>query len=86
MRRHEPGQLAEDVFFDLHADRALPVGVLPRPVCNPAVSDCGLRIFPHQRYHAGRADDVVEHVVREIDGRILPSSRPWPAAPGTDHR
>jgi oxygen-independent coproporphyrinogen-3 oxidase len=70
MRRREPGHLAQDVFFDPHAGRELLVGVLPHPFCNPAVTGCGFCTFPHERYHAGRAGEVVEHVVQEIDGRL----------------
>jgi oxygen-independent coproporphyrinogen-3 oxidase len=70
MRPREPAQTAEDVFFDPLAGRDLLVGVLPHPFCNPAVTGCGFCTFPHERYHAGRAGEVVEHVVREIDGRL----------------
>jgi coproporphyrinogen III oxidase-like Fe-S oxidoreductase len=70
MRRRNPGQLPEDVFFDPHAGRDLLVGVLPHPFCNPAVTGCGFCTFPHERYHAGRAGEVVEHVVQEIDDRL----------------
>jgi oxygen-independent coproporphyrinogen-3 oxidase len=75
MRRREPGQPAEDLIFDPHAGRDLLVGVLPHPFCNPAVTGCGFCTFPHERYHAGRAGEVVagevvNHVVLEIGGRL----------------
>ena len=70
MRHRAPGQPDEDVFFDPHAGRDLLVGVLPHPFCNPAVTGCGFCTFPHERYHAARAGEVVEHVVQEIDGRL----------------
>jgi oxygen-independent coproporphyrinogen-3 oxidase len=70
MRHREPGQPAEDVLFDPHAGRDLLVGVLPHPFCNPAVTGCGFCTFPHERYHAARAAEVVEHVVQEIDGLL----------------
>jgi oxygen-independent coproporphyrinogen-3 oxidase len=70
MRRREPGRPPEDVVFDPHAGRGLLVGVLPHPFCNPAVTGCGFCTFPHERYHAGRAAEVVGQVMREIDGRL----------------
>jgi oxygen-independent coproporphyrinogen-3 oxidase len=70
MRRRDPGQPAEDVSFDPHAGRDLLVGVLPHPFCNPALTGCGFCTFPHERYHAGRASEIVEHVIQEIDGRL----------------
>jgi hypothetical protein len=70
LRRRDQGQPAEDVIFDPRAGRDLLVGVLPRPFCNPAVTDCGFCTFPHERCHAGRAGEVVEHVVQEIDSRL----------------
>jgi oxygen-independent coproporphyrinogen-3 oxidase len=70
MRRRDPGQPAADVFFDPRAGRDLLVGVLPHPFCNPAVTGCGFCTFPHERYHAGQAGEIVEHVIQEIDGRI----------------
>jgi oxygen-independent coproporphyrinogen-3 oxidase len=70
MRHRVPGQPAEDVVFDPHAGRDLLVGVLPHPFCNPAVTGCGFCTFPHERYHAARAAEVVEHVVQEIDRRL----------------
>jgi hypothetical protein len=70
MRRREAGQPAKDVFFDPRAGRDLLAGVLPHPFCSAAVSGRGLCTFPHQRHHAGRPGEVVEHVVRQFDGRI----------------
>ena len=60
----------DDVFFDPRASRDLLVGVLPHPFCNPAVTGCGFCTFPHERYDAGRAAEVVDHVVQEIDSRL----------------
>ncbi len=51
--------------------RGLLVGVLPHPFCNPAVAGCGFCTFPHQKYDSGRAADVVEHVRREIEQRLV---------------
>src|SRR5687767_13947242 len=59
-----------DVTFSLHAGRGLLVGVLPHPFCNPRLTGCGFCTFPHEEYDAGRAADVVGHVVREIEGRL----------------
>ena len=70
MRRRDPAQPAADLIFDPHAGRDLLVGVLPHPFCNPAVAGCGFCTFPHERYHAGRAGAVVEHVVQEIDSQL----------------
>jgi oxygen-independent coproporphyrinogen-3 oxidase len=70
MRRRDPGEPAEDVFFDPRVSRDLLVGVLPHPFCNPALTGCGFCTFPHERYHADRAGEIVEHVIREIDGRL----------------
>jgi oxygen-independent coproporphyrinogen-3 oxidase len=70
MRQRDQGHPAGDVLFDPDAGRDLLVGVLPHPFCNPAVTGCGFSTFPHQRYHVGRAGEVVEHVVREIDARL----------------
>jgi oxygen-independent coproporphyrinogen-3 oxidase len=70
MPRRGPGQSPADVTFDPHAGRGLLVGVLPHPFCNPAVTGCGFCTFPHERYHGGRAAEVVEHVIQEIDGRL----------------
>jgi coproporphyrinogen III oxidase-like Fe-S oxidoreductase len=50
--------------------RGLLVGVLPHPFCNPTVAGCGFCTFPHELYHAGRAADVVGHVIQEIEGRV----------------
>jgi hypothetical protein len=69
MRRDE-GQPGQNVFFDPHAGRDLLVDVPPHPLCDPAVTGCGFCPFPHERYHAGGAGKVVEHVVREIDGQL----------------
>lgn len=70
MPRREPSFSPEDVFFDPQAGRGLLVGVLPHPFCNPAVTGCGFCTFPHERYHAERAEEVVENVEREIDSRL----------------
>lgn len=70
MRRRGEDYPAQDVYFDPRAGRDLLVGVLPHPFCNPAVKGCGFCTFPHERYHEGRAREVVEHVVQEIDGRL----------------
>ncbi len=67
-RRHE--NHPAEVVHDLGVSRGLLVGVLPHPFCNPAVTGCGFCIFPHEAYYADRAAEVVEHVVREIDGRL----------------
>jgi hypothetical protein len=69
-RRRDPGQPVEDVFFEPRAGRGLLAGVLPHPFCGPAVTGRGLCAFPHQRHHAGRAGEVVEHVVRQFDCRL----------------
>jgi hypothetical protein len=69
-RRRDPGQPGEDVFFDPGTGRGLLAGVLPHPFRSPAVSSRGLCTFPHQRHHAGQGGEVVEHVVREFDGRL----------------
>jgi oxygen-independent coproporphyrinogen-3 oxidase len=60
----------EDVSFDPRHGRALLVGVLPHPFCNPAVAGCGFCTFPHQPYHAGQAASVVERVLGEIEQRV----------------
>jgi oxygen-independent coproporphyrinogen-3 oxidase len=41
-------------------------GALRHPFSNPALTGCGFRSFPHEHYHAGRAAEVVTHVVQEI--------------------
>jgi oxygen-independent coproporphyrinogen-3 oxidase len=69
MRRRRDSDPA-DVTFDAATGRALLVGVLPHPFCNPAVRGCGFCTFPHQPYHAERARAVVQGVVEEIDGRL----------------
>ena len=65
---HRPEGRTAEVVHDLDVPRGLLVGVLPHPFCNPAVTGCGFCTFPHEAYHADRAAEVVEHVVREIDG------------------
>jgi hypothetical protein len=70
MHRRDPGHPAEDVFVGPRAGRDPLPGVLPHPFCSPAVSGCGLCIFPRQRHHLGRAGEVVVHVVRGFDGRL----------------
>lgn len=59
--------------FDVEptADRGLLVGVLPHPYCNPSVAGCGFCTFPHERYDAARAADVVRHVIDEIENRVM---------------
>jgi oxygen-independent coproporphyrinogen-3 oxidase len=74
MRRRVGDYPAQDVYFDSQAGRDLLVGVLPHPFCNPAVTGCGFCTFPHERYHEGRAGEVVEHVIQEIDGRLARQS------------
>jgi oxygen-independent coproporphyrinogen-3 oxidase len=69
MRSRESAQ-PDDVSFDAGAGRSLLVGVLPHPFCNPAVTGCGFCTFPHERYESSRDGAVVEHVVKEIDGRL----------------
>jgi coproporphyrinogen III oxidase-like Fe-S oxidoreductase len=70
MRRRESGHPTGDLFFDPSAGRELLVGVLPHPFCNPAVTGCGFCTFPHERYDAGRAAEIVECVAHEIEGRL----------------
>jgi oxygen-independent coproporphyrinogen-3 oxidase len=70
MRHRDPGSAVQDVFFNPHSGRNLLVGVLPHPFCNPAVTGCGFCTFPHERYHAERAREVVEQAVQEIDARL----------------
>jgi coproporphyrinogen III oxidase-like Fe-S oxidoreductase len=70
MHRRDRGNPTADVLFEPHAGRNLLVGVLPHPFCNPTLPGCGFCTFPHERYHAGRAGEVVEHVLREIDNRL----------------
>jgi coproporphyrinogen III oxidase-like Fe-S oxidoreductase len=65
-RADDPGE----VVFDPAAGRGLLVGVLPHPFCNPAVAGCGFCTFAHEPFHAGRAEEVVEHVLDEIDHRL----------------
>lgn len=69
-RRREKDHTDEDVLFDPQNGRNLLVGVLPHSFCNPTVMGCGFCTFPHERYHAGRAQEVVHHVMQEIDGRL----------------
>jgi oxygen-independent coproporphyrinogen-3 oxidase len=59
-----------DIDFDPDAGRALLVGVLPHPFCNPAVTGCGFCTFPHQKYEAARAQQVLAAVGREIEARV----------------
>ncbi len=59
-----------EVAYDAAGGRGLLVGVLPHPFCNPAVTGCGFCTFPHESFNAGRAEEVVEHVVGEIDERL----------------
>src|SRR5262245_54390946 len=64
LRPRHADQEAE-VVYDPAAARELLVGVLPHPFCNPAVTGCSFCTFPHEAYHAGKAAEVVEHVVAE---------------------
>ncbi len=59
-----------DITFDPRAGRGLLVGVLPHPFCNPAVTGCGFCTFPHQKYEAARAQELVAAVGREIEARV----------------
>lgn len=52
------------------AQRALLVGVLPHPFCNPTVRGCGFCTFPHEQFQAVKAAAVAEQVIREIDLRL----------------
>jgi hypothetical protein len=61
---------ADDVRFDPRAGRALLVGVLPHPFCNPAVAGCGFCTFPHAKYAASRAREVIAAVCAEIAARV----------------
>jgi oxygen-independent coproporphyrinogen-3 oxidase len=74
IHRRDPARAPEDVDLDCGAGRDLLVGVLPHPFCNPAVVGCGFCTFAHEPYRAGRAGEVVEHVVREIEGRLARQS------------
>jgi oxygen-independent coproporphyrinogen-3 oxidase len=69
LRRRGAGA-PEDVHLDPAAGRALLVGVLPHPFCNPAVTGCGFCTFPHAPYQAARAAQVIAAVVCEIEGRL----------------
>jgi hypothetical protein len=70
MRRREAGQPAKNVYFGPRGGRDLLVGVRPHPRCNLSVTGCGFCTIPHEHDHAGRAGEVVEHVVREFDGLL----------------
>jgi oxygen-independent coproporphyrinogen-3 oxidase len=59
----------DDVRLDPAAGRGLLVGVLPHPFCNPAVTGCGFCTFPHEKYDASRAAQVVTAVCREVEAR-----------------
>jgi coproporphyrinogen III oxidase-like Fe-S oxidoreductase len=67
------------VDLDVQPDdqRGLLVGVLPHPFCNPAVAGCGFCTFAHEPYHGGRAAEVIEQVINEIDVRVTLQSRLW---------
>jgi hypothetical protein len=69
MRRREAGHPPEDVFFHAGARRDLLMRALPHPFCNLTASGCGFYTFPRERYHSEQANEVVELVVREFDGR-----------------
>lgn len=66
--RQASGRTSQPVVYQ--AGRGLLVGVLPHPFCNPAVAGCGFCTFPHELFSARRASIVVEHVVRELEGRL----------------
>lgn len=70
MKRRDELHAKDDLFYSTAARRGLLVGVLPHPFCNPAVTGCGFCTFPHEPYHADQATEVVEHVIREIEGRV----------------
>jgi coproporphyrinogen III oxidase-like Fe-S oxidoreductase len=70
MRSREASQKDHDLVYPQDTARGLLVGVLPHPFCNPAVTGCGFCTFPHQPYNAAQAADIVEHVLKEIDGRV----------------
>jgi coproporphyrinogen III oxidase-like Fe-S oxidoreductase len=57
-----------DVAFN-RAGRALIVGVLPHPFCNPAVAGCGFCTFPHQPGNSAKTAEVAKAVVDEINQR-----------------
>lgn len=59
-----------DVAFD-RAGRALIVGVLPHPFCNPAVSGCGFCTFPHQPGNSAKTADVARAVSSEVSHRVF---------------
>jgi oxygen-independent coproporphyrinogen-3 oxidase len=59
-----------DVAFN-RAGRALVVGVLPHPFCNPAVTGCGFCTFPHQPGGSAKTADIVKQVRREIELRLF---------------
>jgi oxygen-independent coproporphyrinogen-3 oxidase len=70
MRPRSQRSPVPDVTFARAGGRGLLVGVLPHPFCSPAVEGCGFCTFAHERYDAGAATEVVEHVVSEIEGRL----------------
>src|SRR5688572_924734 len=59
-----------DVAFD-RSGRALIVGVLPHPFCNPAVNGCGFCTFPHQPGNTAKTADVAKLVCNEITSRVF---------------
>jgi coproporphyrinogen III oxidase-like Fe-S oxidoreductase len=59
-----------DVAFD-RGGRALIVGVLPHPFCNPAVNGCGFCTFPHQPGNTAKTADVARFVATEVSSRIF---------------
>src|SRR5262245_7722316 len=59
-----------DIAFD-RSDRALIVGVLPHPFCNPAVNGCGFCTFPHQPGNTAKTADVARLVGTEIVHRVF---------------
>jgi coproporphyrinogen III oxidase-like Fe-S oxidoreductase len=60
-----------DVAFD-RSGRALIVGVLPHPFCNPAVTGCGFCTFPHQPGNSAKTADVAKLVAAEVEQRAFP--------------
>jgi oxygen-independent coproporphyrinogen-3 oxidase len=67
---HCPESKAVDLAYDAGTGRGLLVGILPHPFCNPAVTGCGFCTFQHESYNHGRATEVVECVMTEIEGRL----------------
>jgi coproporphyrinogen III oxidase-like Fe-S oxidoreductase len=73
---------SEQELLNYDPDRGLLVGVLPHPLCNPAVAGCGFCTFPHENFTRRRASEVIDHVVRELEQRLTdqPGLRGRPVA------